>query len=218
MFMDPPPSAETVAALYRDAYQGATGGYFGKVDKKMRRSRGRARTLRRLLRDRPAPTLIDIGANGGFMVEAARQLGFRAVGVEIDPVSVAYARQHYPDNRFCEGSIESFAAQSDERFDAAYCSEVIEHVVDANSFVAAIAALLRPGGILYLTTPDIGHWRRPRDVTTWDAFAPPSHCLYFTRRALTGLLANHGLAIIRRRFNWKPGHKVLARKGDSPLR
>ncbi|MBM3502266.1 MAG: methyltransferase domain-containing protein [Alphaproteobacteria bacterium] len=207
------PTAEEVARLYRDAYQGATAGYFAKAEKKLRRSRRRARTLFRAMGARPGLTLLDVGSSGGFMVEAARREGFTATGVEIDPVSVDYARRTYPSNDYFLGTIEAFAAVwSGASFDAAYCSEVIEHVTDVNGFVAALARCLAPGAILFLTTPDIGHWRRPKMLKDWDAFAPPSHCLYFTYRALAQLLAKHGLPVERRLFNWKPGIKVLARR------
>ncbi|HJN04467.1 MAG TPA: class I SAM-dependent methyltransferase [Alphaproteobacteria bacterium] len=216
VFMDPMPDEATRAALYDDAYGGTREGYFAKVDSKMRRSRRRVATLARLVPrrgDGSRPRLLDVGANGGFMTEAAREAGFVAVGVEIDPASVAYARTHYPANEFFEGPIETYReACGGTSFDAVYCSEVIEHVADLNPFVAAIAALMRRGAVLYMTTPDIGHWRRPRDLTQWDGFCPPSHCVYFDAATLDRLLRNHGLEIFRKRFSLKPGLKVLARK------
>jgi len=213
-WLHPPPAPDTFSALYTDAYAGTTAGYFSKVEKKMRRSRGRARALRRMVASRNSrPRLLDVGSSGGFLVEAAREAGFAATGIELDPASVAYARQHYPDNTFVQGTVEDFVRRNpDTWFDAVYCSEVIEHVADANSFVAAIAALMPAGAVLYLTTPDIGHWRRPRDITRWDAFDPPSHCLYFDARTLPRVLAAHGFGDIHRRFAWKPGLKVIARR------
>jgi len=214
VFVDPMPSAEQLSALYDDAYAGATEGYFAKVPEKMRRARRRCRTL---ARHAPRPHdgarghFLDVGCNGGFMVEAARELGFAATGIDPDPVSVGWARAHYPANRFTQGTIETFDPGG-ERFAAVYCSEVIEHAPDANRFVAAVAATMAPGAALYLTTPDIGHWRRPRDVTRWDGFSPPSHCIYFKPRNLTRLLANHGLEVFRRRLALKPGIKLLARR------
>ena len=112
-------------------------------------------------------------------------------------------------NRFAEGP-DRF-----EAFDVVYCSEVIEHAPDANRFAASLASLLRPGGVLYLTTPDISHWRRPREMGRWDAYTPPEHCLYFTPVSLARLLDRHGLGVVRRRFAWKPGIKVFARKGTA---
>lgn len=214
VWLHPLPAPAAVSAMYTDAYAGTTEGYFGKVDKKMRRSRGRARALKAMMpRRQSRPRLLDVGASGGFLVEAAREAGFDATGVELDPASVAYARQHYPQNRFVLGTIEDFARQNpDTWFDAVYCSEVIEHVTDANSFVAAIASLMPAGAVLYLTTPDIGHWRRPRDLARWDAFDPPAHCLYFDGSTLPRLLTKHGFTDIRRRPAWKPGLKVIARR------
>ncbi|MGB8274950.1 MAG: class I SAM-dependent methyltransferase [Alphaproteobacteria bacterium] len=205
---DPPPSDETVAALYHDTGQGATTGYFAKVDKKMRRSRLRVKKIRRYV---PGGRFLDVGCNGGFMVEAAREAGFEAWGVEIDPVAVAYAREHYPENRYFLGRVEDFAATA-PRFDAVYCSEVIEHVPDSNAFVAAVAKVMREGAVLYITTPDIGHWRVPRRIEDWDAFCPPSHCVFFRPANLVRLLANHGLRVFHKSIAFKPGIKFLARR------
>ena len=55
----------------------------------------------------PSGTFLDIGSNGGFMVEAAREKGFLATGVEIDSVSVEYAQEHYPENSYFTGNLTS---------------------------------------------------------------------------------------------------------------
>jgi 2-polyprenyl-3-methyl-5-hydroxy-6-metoxy-1,4-benzoquinol methylase len=152
---------------------------------------------------------LDIGANGGFMVEAARQAGFAALGVEPDAPAVAYARRVFPANEYINATLEN-ADLGQRRFAAVYCSEVIEHVADANRFLAILARHMAPGGILYLTTPDIDHWRRPSDLRRWDAFCPPAHCLYFNRRNLAQLLAKHGFRVVYRLWALKPGIKLIA--------
>jgi len=209
VYMFPMPTVEDVEALYADAYGGATEGYFSKVDKKMKRSRGRMRSLKKLVTGR---RFLDVGSNGGFMAEAAREAGFEATGVEIDPVSVAYARANYPANAFFCGPVEDFMSEAHEGFDLIYSSEVIEHVFDPNAFVGAIARLLHPGGVFFVTTPDISHWRRPKNVEDWDAFCPPSHCLYFNPGSLAGLLERHGLVVEGKKWAFKPGIKMWARK------
>jgi SAM-dependent methyltransferase len=207
VYLDPMPSADALTALYDDAYAGATTGYFAKPKSKLRRARAR---MGRLVRHAPGGRFLDVGCNGGFMMEAARERGFEAHGVELDAVSLAYAREHFPENTYFHGRIEDYAPPA--AFDAVVCSEVIEHVPDAYGFTAAIAALMKPGAVLYLTTPDIGHWRRPRDLARWDAFCPPAHCLYFSRPNLTRLLGRHGLEVFKTQFAWKPGIKLFARK------
>ena len=207
VFMDPMPDAAALAALYTDAYDGALSGYFSKVEKKLRRSRAR---MARLARTVPGGRFLDVGCNGGFMVEAAREHGFDAHGIELDPISLRYAREHYPRNAYFEGRVEDYAPEAP--FDLIYSSEVIEHVPAVGGFVAAIARLLRPGGYFYVTTPDISHWRRPRRLADWDGFCPPSHCVYFTPASLKALLARHGLETVKTAFPWKPGIKLLARR------
>lgn len=212
VWLDLLPDAEGVQAMYDDAYAGATTSYFSKVAQKLARSRGRVRYIARLLPGGAGgKSFLDVGANGGFMAEAAREAGFTAVGIEPDPVSVAYAREHYPGITALQGLLEDVDLEP-QSFDVAYCSEVIEHTADCNRFVAKLASVLRPGGLLYLTTPDISHWRRPRKIGRWDGFCPPSHCLYFNPSNLKMLLHRHGFDVVRQRFAWKPGIKIIARR------
>ncbi|MDB5407592.1 MAG: Methyltransferase type 12 [Rhodospirillales bacterium] len=205
------PFLDTGAAedLYADSYENATTGYFAKVDKKLRRSRAR---VRRLQRYTSSGRFLDVGCNGGFVVEAATEAGFDAHGLDIDPVSIAYARQHYPENSFFLGVVERYVDNNPGKFDLIYSSEVIEHVGNVKSFVKSIAELMAPGGVLYLTTPDISHWRTPRDLTKWDAFGPPAHCTYFNPPSLIALLEEVGLTIVYRYLAFKPGIKIIARK------
>jgi SAM-dependent methyltransferase len=209
IYMFPFVDAEAAAAFYANSYEDATTGYFAKIDKKLRRSRSR---IRRLKRHVAAGRFLDVGCNGGFVVEAAREAGFSAHGLDIDPVSIAYARKHYPENSYFLGIVERYADSMPGRFDLIYSSEVIEHVSDVRSFVRSIVELLAPGGLAYLTTPDISHWRTPRDLTKWDGLGPPSHCTYFTPQSLTGLLEEVGLSIVYRYFAFKPGIKIIAKK------
>jgi SAM-dependent methyltransferase len=214
--LHPRPTAAETSALYSDAYGNASESYFAKVEKKLRRSRRRMAMLARLQPPRlHVPTrFLDIGCNGGFIVEAAREQGFEAYGLDIDPVSIDYARRRYPANRFMLSTLEDYAPHA-PRFDLIYCSEVIEHLADPRGFIDGLFDLLTPGGLFFLTTPDISHWRRARDVTRWDGLCPPSHCVYFNPRSLTALLRRAGFIGVERRWSFKPGIKLTCRKPAS---
>ena len=210
VYLDPMPDDAVIDALYDNAYDSTSTGYFAKVEAKLKRSRRRVRRLRQAVRPTsPQPRFLDVGASGGFMTEAAREDGWQAVGIELDPDSIAYARAHYPGIDFIRSTAQDYAAEAPQEFDLVYCSEVIEHVTDVNAFIAALASLTTPGGYLYLTTPDIGHWRRPRDITQWDGFSPPAHCLYFRPANLRQLLERHGFVVVKREWAFKPGIKML---------
>jgi len=60
-------------------------------------------------------------------------------------------------------SIQKIAVEG-EQFDLIYCSEVIEHLPSLHDFVNALYGALDKNGVLYLTTPDIGHYSLPGDT------------------------------------------------------
>jgi SAM-dependent methyltransferase len=211
VFMDPPPTDAERHAMYDDPYEGASEGYYAKAEKKLRRCRKRARMLDAYVTTGKA--FLEVGSSGGFMVEAMRERGYAATGVEPDGPGVAYARKAFPGCTFHHGLLEEVEARGDlATYDAIYCSEVIEHVPFPRPFVAAIARHLKPGGVLNVTTPDVAHWNKPADITQWTEFCPPSHCTYFTPQGLRTLFAEHGLQVFRHRFNWKAGIQFYARK------
>jgi 2-polyprenyl-3-methyl-5-hydroxy-6-metoxy-1,4-benzoquinol methylase len=210
VYMDPMPTLETRHEMYDDPYAGATSGYYAKAEKKLRRARKRARILSDFVAT-DGKAFLEVGSSGGFMVEAMRERGFTATGVEPDKPGVMFAQKHYPQNRFINGFLEEVSGQLGQ-YDAVYCSEVIEHVPAPDPFVAAIARLMKPGAVFNVTTPDVAHWNKPKDIRQWNEFCPPSHCLYFTPQGLRTLLAKHGLTIVRHRFNWKAGIQFYARK------
>ena len=207
IYLNPMPTLSEIEQIYDDAYNGTREGYFLKIPQKIRRAHKRVSRISRLI---GGGRFLDVGCNGGFMVAVAQEQGFEAYGIDLDAVSISWAKEHYPSGQFVRTRIEEY--ENTEPFDVIYCSEVIEHVTNANDFVAAIVTRLRPGGFLYLTTPDISHWRRPRDVRRWDAFCPPSHCLYFNPRNLSKLLEKHKLKVYHQFLAFKPGIKLLAQR------
>ena len=220
VFLSPMLNADELAALYANPDSGGTRAYFRKETSKLRRAPGRVRHLTKAMTGGKNSTngrlFLDVGCSGGFMTQAAMAAGFTTWGIDPDGDAVAHAEEHYPGATYRVGGLTEFAAefasQTKDRFDAVYCSEVLEHVADANAFIGAIASVMAEGGVLYLTTPDIGHWRRPKNLPDWDVFTPPHHCLFFSIGNLTRLMARHGLEIQHRQWAFKPGLKVLARK------
>jgi 2-polyprenyl-3-methyl-5-hydroxy-6-metoxy-1,4-benzoquinol methylase len=137
---------------------------------------------------------LDVGCNTGYNTAALAGLGSEAHGLETNPATVELARSLHPDCQFHAETLEQHAA-SGQRYDAIYCSEVIEHAVDVRSFATALAALLEPHGLLFLTTPDAGHWRVPANTVRWRHVIPVEHLRLFDRRNLGRLLGEVGLEV-----------------------
>lgn len=197
VFVHPMPNTDDLAAFYN-----AHEGYISKPESRLRRAR---RRLRRFRNYRRSGRFLDIGCSGGFIAEAAREAGFEAHGIDISQTSIDFARAHYPENTYLCGDFIS-ADLAERRFDAVYSSELIEHLIDPNPFLARIAQVMAPGAVLFLTTPDHGHWRRPRDLSKW--ICPPFHLTYFSQANLYHLLERHGFRVLKRERNMKPGIKV----------
>lgn len=209
IFMWQLPGIAALDALYQDAYQGATTSYFAKAEKKRRRAK---RIARRLARLKPPPgRFLDVGCSGGFLADAMRAQGFTARGIDADRPGIAYAQKQFPANTYYVGYGEDLPVEAG-RFDVVSCIEVIEHAPAPRRLIKRIAEAMEPGALLYLTTPDIRHWRRPHDLGSWDAFCPPAHCLYFSKESLGRLLGDVGLKIERYRIALKPGLQLYARK------
>ncbi len=205
-FIDSPPSTAYLNRFY-DHFRGSRI-YSAKKDKKIRRSLKRIRSLKKLV---PGRRFLDVGCNLGYAVEAARLEGFSAAGIDPDAHAVSLARRQFPDATFHVVAADSLA-ENGEEFDLVHCTEVIEHLPDVRPFARSLAALTRPGGLLYLTTPDAGHFRVPKNFLEWTAVNPPAHLCWFSRKNLRMLFEDLDFQILRFSFNLKPGIKMLARR------
>ncbi|MBN8532092.1 MAG: class I SAM-dependent methyltransferase, partial [Alphaproteobacteria bacterium] len=156
---------------------------------------------------------LDIGCNLGYATEAARREGFNATGIEIDNDAVTTASISFPQNDYVCTTAEAFA-KTGRRFDLLYCSEVIEHVPDMHGFAAAMAKLAKPGGHVFITTPDAGHFLRPKHFISWNEVKPPEHVCWYSKSTLQRLLEQHGFRIKKFWFTLKPGLKALAVKAS----
>ncbi len=203
LHVSPMPAQDELFDFYQNYSK--TDQYLGKLASKLKRAKKRIR-IASLFRQRT--TFLDVGCNAGFAVEAARQLGYDAFGIDIDPVAIAHAKKQYPECQFDVASIEELA-ENRSKFDFIYCSEVIEHLPNLSEFVPAIKSALSPNGLLFITTPDIGHYSLPKDLMSWDGIKPPEHLLYFTKKSLTQTFSNYGFSSIRCTFNFKPTIKAI---------
>lgn len=154
---------------------------------------------------------LDIGCNTGFACEAAREMGFETVGIDLSADAVEKAREMYPRCRFEAADLQAFAAGGEE-FDAVLCREVVEHLSEAHSFFEALGRVVRVGGVLHMTTPDAGHYRVPKDFVSWKEVIPPEHICFYDRRTLGRMLEQYGFEVVNTQLLLKPSLRVTAMK------
>lgn len=135
--------------------------------------------------------LLDVGcAMGHFMVEA-RKRSWNAFGVEPCAYAVDYGRNRWGLLSQAVAELRDARLPSDE-FDACVMIEVVEHLSDPRGTVREIFRLLKPGGLLYATTPNFDSLRCLLQREHWPPIIPTGHLYYFTAATLGALLCSVG--------------------------
>jgi 2-polyprenyl-3-methyl-5-hydroxy-6-metoxy-1,4-benzoquinol methylase len=104
--------------------------------------------LRRLKRE--DLNIIDVGCGTGWISPHLARFG-RVTGTDLADEVISRARQRYPDVRFIDGDFMVLHLP-EASFDVAVCLEVLSHIADQPAFIARVARLLCPAGLLMLAT------------------------------------------------------------------
>ena len=101
-------------------------------------------------------TVVDVGCGGGILSEAMARGGAHVLGIDLAPALVEVARAHAADGgldiAYRSISAEALAAERPGGFNLVTCMEMLEHVPDPAATLAALAALVRPGGDVVVST------------------------------------------------------------------
>ena len=138
--------------------------------------------------------LLDVGANFGHFVREAA-VRFDTIGIEPGAAVVAWGREHL-GARLEVGSIERHAPEFDARFEAITLFDVIEHLADPRAALRNCHAYLRPGGRIFLTTPDAGSVMARLMGRSWYYVDLAEHVSLFPRSALERLLGETGFSVV----------------------
>jgi 2-polyprenyl-3-methyl-5-hydroxy-6-metoxy-1,4-benzoquinol methylase len=140
------------------------------------------------------PRHLDVGCAMGSMLEEARAAGWDPVGVETSEFAAKYAAEH-TGCPVHAGTLAE-AAFPPESFDVITLMDVIEHVPNPSALIAEIHRLLRPGGVLFIVTPNFASlfvWLYgARAYGVW----PDQHVVYFQPSTVESLLRRAGFAKI----------------------
>lgn len=100
--------------------------------------------------------VLDVGCGGGILAESMARRGARVTGIDLSDKALRIAELHLLESRleitYLKKSTEEFAAAHPAAFDLVTCMELLEHVPDPQSMVAACARALRPGGRAVFST------------------------------------------------------------------
>jgi 2-polyprenyl-3-methyl-5-hydroxy-6-metoxy-1,4-benzoquinol methylase len=134
--------------------------------------------------------LLDVGAGSGKWV---RYLRARSVDVHgLEPSQALYERFLRAEPCFTRGFLEDFAARYAESFDLVTAFDVLEHVDRPRAFLRALACALKPGGALFVSTPDAASYLARCTGRFWHYYNR-YHLSLFEAHTLRAALAELGL-------------------------
>ena len=100
--------------------------------------------------------ILDVGCGGGILCEALAQRGANVTGIDMGEAPLAVGNLHSLESgvsvTYEQSTAEDYATTHAEAFDTVTCLEMLEHVPDPSSVVAACAAMTKPGGTLFFST------------------------------------------------------------------
>lgn len=99
---------------------------------------------------------LDVGCGGGILSEALARSGANVIAIDLASAVLEVARMHLHESGLAVDyraiAVEKLATEMPGHFDVVTCMELLEHVPDPASVIAACATLLKPGGKLFLST------------------------------------------------------------------
>jgi 2-polyprenyl-3-methyl-5-hydroxy-6-metoxy-1,4-benzoquinol methylase len=137
-----------------------------------------------------APRYLDVGCSTGFVVEAARDKGWEAIGIDLNPSAIEFGRTRGLDLRAVALEDAGFAPGS---FDAVSLFDVLEHLLDPRRTLRVCAELLAPGGILFLYVPNFDSASRLLMGANAHFIWPTHHLNYYTPTTIRDLMVRDAL-------------------------
>jgi 2-polyprenyl-6-hydroxyphenyl methylase / 3-demethylubiquinone-9 3-methyltransferase len=165
-------------------------------------------------------SLLDIGCGGGLLSEPMARLGFKVLGADASERNVKTAAAHAEATgvavEYRATTAEDLAAEG-LTFDVVLNMEVVEHVADLASYLAACARLVRPGGVMFVATLNktlkslalakIGAeyvlgWL-PRGTHDWSRFVDPAKLQAMLEETGLNILKTQGVAFDPLAWDWR---------------
>jgi 2-polyprenyl-6-hydroxyphenyl methylase/3-demethylubiquinone-9 3-methyltransferase len=180
----------------------------------------------------PGSKVLDLGCGNGSFLSLFADRGWQRFGTDFSPSGIEIARKTYPDVHFFLADAESAIEEIREHVgyaDAIIATEVIEHLYAPRAFLQTAYAVLKPGGLLVLTTPYHGYLKNLMLAATnsldahFTALWDHGHIKFWSRKTLTSVTTEAGFEPLefkgsgRVPYLWK-SMALLVRKPQEPGR
>ena len=171
----------------------------------------RVRRVRRLIRGDPNPRVADIGGGACAFANALAVSGCQVSVFEPNPANARFANTaagvRFIPRPFDETAVTD-AEIADHSLDAVTMWHSLEHVPDPAATLALARRLLRPGGVLYVSVPNLDALHADLGGQGWSYADIPHHVTHFTPEGLAVALQRAGFMCVAPRF-WSAEYEVF---------
>jgi 2-polyprenyl-3-methyl-5-hydroxy-6-metoxy-1,4-benzoquinol methylase len=210
------PPAELYANYYSAEGAERLAGVFNSLWRLKRRSRARL-VLRHASR---GARVCDVGCERGELLNVLKGAGCQVVGTQLSQRAAEFVRKSFGIEVYAGELMDAPFAQN--RFDAVLMLNVLEHVREADRYVAQVSRMLAERGVFWLEIPNKGSFTARLCGKNWLHYDPKHHCWAFDRAGIARLLSRHGIQIehvyaqswefgpigsLQSWLNWMPGPK-----------
>ena len=195
VFVSNPPPPEDLKLIYSSSYYNSGQQSDILIDSSAVRKNAIER-LNRIMTYRSHGNLLDVGCGTGIFLDVAKTV-FKVSGVEVSPHAVITAKKRF-GLHIHHGDFVKVASLSlkGQLFDIITLWDVIGHLPSPRSCLEHIYFLLKPGGLLIMTTGDINSMLARLLERRWHLATPPEILFYFSKRSISSLLNRTGFDVL----------------------
>lgn len=136
--------------------------------------------------------ILEVGCGYGYTVYAVSKLGHNVQGIDISKSAVDFATKEFGH---LYKALDVKDLPDTQKYDLIYANEVIEHLSDTQGFMKSLKRLLKPGGVIHLTTPNKDYATKVNPKAIWITILPPHHMLWGSRKGLSDIAKLHGFDV-----------------------
>jgi 2-polyprenyl-3-methyl-5-hydroxy-6-metoxy-1,4-benzoquinol methylase len=138
--------------------------------------------------------LLDVGSGIGYFLDVAKQRGWDVYGTEFTDEAVRICREKGISMQQGKLDPQQYDPAS---FDVITSFEVMEHINNPQEELKHFYSVLRPGGLVYVTTPNFNSLSRLVLKERWNVLAYPEHLCYYTPASIRRLFSDHGFIALK---------------------
>ena len=187
MFLNPQPSDEVLSQIYNEDYFIDNTDRGSKLRLEMKGATAQL-YLNQLIEyyGKSEGNLLEIGCGNGEFLALAKEKGFNVNGIEFSSRATETANNRLGEEKVICGSLET-SDLPEEHFDICVLFDVVEHVRDPLKQLKKIYKLLKPDGVIFLSTPSLNSWSAQLMKNNWMEFKI-EHLHYFDTQTIQNLL------------------------------